>query len=90
MSLLWTKQDPFQDGSLHLWKGDRQNTVHKKPRTIRKKLLFLLRDSILSDLEKIAPLFLFMRLICIGTYLLPAVLEKLDNSEKKEIEIQDI
>jgi len=86
MSILWAKQDPFQDGSLHLWKVDRQNTVHKKPRTICKKLLFLFRDSILSDLEAIAPVFIFIGLICIGTYLLPTFLGKLDDWKKEEIE----
>jgi len=43
----------------------------------------------LSDFEAVAPVFLFIGLICIGAYLLPTILTKLDDWEKEEIEIQD-
>ena len=58
---------------------DNNNVEAKKP-------LFLSRDGILSNLEAVTTLFLFMGVICIGTYLVPVFLEKLDDW-KKGIEI---
>jgi len=43
-------------------------------------------DTTLNDLEKIAPVFIFIGLICIGTYILPTFLEKLDDMREHKVE----
>ena len=53
--------------------------------------LFLIDSATMSDITSIAPMFIVMGLVCIGAYLAPVILGKLDDwKNKEEIEIQDI